>query len=105
MAMHMAAWGALDWKFEWNRVFAPGGSLVTYRVCRDPFVRAGRCVVALLVCFASCVLTADHSQAQETVRNLLTYPKRPPQPKPPEPAADGPMLVQASEIKYDYTNN
>src|SRR6185369_7724825 len=66
---------------------------------------ARRCVVALLVCFSSCVLAVEYSLAQDAVRNLLTFPKRPPQPKPPAPAADGPMLVQASEIKYDYTNN
>ena len=70
-------------------------------------VRAGatlvlsRCWCAL----ASCVLIAEHSVAQDTVRNLLTFPKRPVQPKPPTPASDGPMLVQASEIRYDYSNN
>ena len=78
---------------------------MTYRVCRGPFARARYCVVALLVCIASCVLTAERSLAQDAVRNLLTFPKRPVQPKPPTPASDGPMLVQASEIKYDYTNN
>ena len=78
---------------------------MTYRVCRGPFARARHCIVALLVCFASCVLIAEHSQAQDAVRNLLTFPKRPVQPKPPTPASDGPMLVQASEIRYDYSNN
>ena len=78
---------------------------MTYRVCRGPFARARQCVVALLVCFVSCVLIAEHSLAQDVVRNLLTFPKRPPQPKPPTPASDGPMLVQASEIRYDYSNN
>jgi LPS-assembly protein len=85
---------------------------VTYRTgrfCRRGFcgpVRAGATLcVALLLCLASCVLIADRSLAQDTVRNLLTFPKRPAQPKPPATASDGPMLVQASEIKYDYTNN
>jgi LPS-assembly protein len=69
-------------------------------------VRAGVTLfVALLLFAASCGLTAQHSLAQEAIRNLLTFPKRPPQPKPAVPASDGPMLVQASEIKYDYTNN
>jgi LPS-assembly protein len=61
--------------------------------------------VALLLCVATVALTAERSQAQDTVRNLLTFPKRPSQPKPPAAATDGPMLVQASEIRYDYTNN
>ena len=81
----------------------------TGRFCRRGFcgpVRAGATLcVALLLCLASCVLIADRSLAQDTVRNLLTFPKRPAQPKPPATASDGPMLVQASEIKYDYTNN
>jgi LPS-assembly protein len=83
---------------------------VTYRtgrLCRGfggP-VRAGALCVALLLFFASFVLTAQRSMAQDTVRNLLIFPKRPPQPKPPAPASDGPMLMQASEIRYDYTNN
>ena len=81
----------------------------TGRFCRRGFrgpVRAGATLcVALLLCLASCVLIAERSLAQDAVRNLLTFPKRPAQPKPPAPASDGPMLVQASEIKYDYTNN
>ena len=69
-------------------------------------VRAGATLcVALLLCLVSCVLIAERSLAQDAVRNLLTFPKRPPQPKPPTPASDGPMLVQASEIRYDYSNN
>jgi LPS-assembly protein len=36
----------------------------------------------------------------------LHFPVRPKQPSPPAaPAADGPMLVQADEIKYDYPNS
>ena len=37
--------------------------------------------------------------------NPLRFQLRPPQPKPPPAPANGPMLVQATEIKYDYTNN
>jgi LPS-assembly protein len=84
---------------------------VTYRtgrLCRGfrgPVHAGATLCVALLLFFASFVLTAQRSLAQDTVRNVLIFPKRPPQPKPPAPASDGPMLVQASEIKYDYTNN
>ena len=70
-----------------------------------PVRAAQRSAVALLLCIASCVLTAERSLAQDAIRNLLTFPKRPVQPKPPTPASDGPMLVQASEIRYDYSNN
>ena len=72
---------------------------------RGPVRAAATLCVALLLCIASCVLTAERSLAQDAVRNLLTFPKRPAQPKPPTPASDGPMLVQASEIRYDYSNN
>ena len=38
--------------------------------------------------------------------NLLHFPPRPPPaPKKPAPPSNAPMLVQATEIKYDYTNN
>jgi LPS-assembly protein len=80
----------------------------TGRFCRGfrgP-VRAGATLcVALVLCAATLVVTSERSLAQDAIRNLLTFPKRPAQTKPPAPAADGPMLVQASEIKYDYTNN
>jgi len=74
----------------------------TGRFCRGfrgP-VRVGATLcVALVLCAATLVLTSERSQAQDTVRNLLTFPKRPSQPKPPAAATDGPMLVQASEIR------
>ena len=35
----------------------------------------------------------------------FTYNPRPPQPKPPRPANDGQMLVQAVEVDYDYNNS
>jgi LPS-assembly protein len=37
---------------------------------------------------------------------LLHFPPRPPQPpRTPPPPSNAPMLVQATEIRYDYTNN
>ena len=35
----------------------------------------------------------------------LTYNRPPPRPKPPKAANDGKMLVQASEVDYDYNNS
>ena len=37
--------------------------------------------------------------------NELTFPIRPKQNVPPPPAGDAPMLVEANDIKYDYSNN
>ena len=51
---------------------------------RGPVRAAATLCVALLLCMASCVLTAERSLAQDAVRNLLTFPKRPVQPKPPQ---------------------
>jgi LPS-assembly protein len=40
-----------------------------------------------------------------SAQNLLRFPERPLPPKPPAGPADAPMLVQAAEIRYDYTNH
>ena len=37
--------------------------------------------------------------------NELTFPTRPKQNVPPRPPGDAPMLVEANEIRYDYSNN
>jgi LPS-assembly protein len=50
------------------------------------------------------LLVPDRVSAQGTV-NLLHFPPRPPVPKPTAAPSDAPMLVQATEIRYDYTNN
>ena len=77
-----------------------------FRHCfRGPVRAAATSALRCCCACSSCVLTAERSLAQDAVRNLLTFPKRPVQPKPPTPASDGPMLVQASEIRYDYSNN
>src|SRR6516162_10127753 len=42
----------------------------------------------------------------QNAANVLHFPPRPPpQPKKPPPPSNAPMLVQATEIRYDYTNN
>ncbi len=62
-------------------------------------------LIALLVFGATSLLAPAPASAQG-VNNLLTFPPRPPLP-PKQPAAppDSPMLLQATEIRYDYTNN
>ena len=66
--------------------------------------RLGATLVAALLAFAAGSLAPERAAAQG-VSNPLRFQQRPPQPKPPPVPANGPMLVQATEIKYDYTNN
>jgi LPS-assembly protein len=50
--------------------------------------------------------TPNRVAAQVANGNLMHFPARPPPPpKKPPPQSNAPMLVQATEIKYDYTNN
>ena len=68
--------------------------------------RAGPAVLAVLLAFGVgvCVLAAERSWAQSTP-SLLRFPPRPPQSTQPAPPSDAPMLVQANELRYDYTND
>jgi LPS-assembly protein len=62
-------------------------------------------LVALLTFVVGFGLVPERAAAQE-MGNLLRFPPRPPpQPKKPAPPSNAPMLVQATEIRYDYTNN
>jgi LPS-assembly protein len=84
-------------------VASPIGSVA--RVFRGDVRAAGAAVLAALLAFACCaVLTADPAAAQQ-VNSLLRFPQRPTPPKPPAQPPGAPMLVQAAEIRYDYTNN
>jgi len=60
-------------------------------------------VAALLLSAVGCVLAPEPASAQ--LINPFHFIHRPAQPKPPPAPANGPMLVQATEIRYDYTNN
>jgi len=79
------------------RVFGPA------RPVLDIGVRAGAVLVAALFVAGLC-LSAERASAQ-TVGNLLHFPQRTTPPKPLPQPANQPMLVQATEIRYDYTNN
>jgi LPS-assembly protein len=79
------------------------------RAVRLSALRIGRgvgatVVVALLVFAAGSLLAPAPARAQG-VSSLLRFPARPAQPKPPAQPSDAPMLLQAAEIRYDYTNN
>jgi LPS-assembly protein len=66
------------------------------------FRLGGAILVALLAFAAPALLAPERALAQA---GLLHFPPRPPQPKPAAQPTDAPMLLQAAEIKYDYTNN
>jgi LPS-assembly protein len=66
--------------------------------------RAGAALVAALLAFGACSLLAPEPAAAQ-VSSLLHFPPRQTQPKAPTQPSDSPMLVQADEMKYDYTND
>jgi len=68
-------------------------------------VRASTTIFVALFAFAATSLLVPERSSAQGVANLLRFPPRPPAPKQPSPASDAPMLVQATEIRYDYTNN
>jgi LPS-assembly protein len=57
-----------------------------------------------MLAFGTCALAPTPAAAQG-VNNLLRFPTRPPPPVKPPQQSDAPMLLQATEIRYDYTNN
>ena len=62
-------------------------------------------IVALAALVLASALLVQPLRAQ-SAGNLMHFPRQPPPPpKRPGPPANGPMLVQATEIRYDYTNN
>ena len=103
------------------RAVVPGGRIVAS--WRSPLcpglssgVRVGATALAALLLFVLGVGfvpdrvaaqdAPDHMPAQEAGINLMHFPPRPPPPpKKPPPPSNAPMLVQATEIRYDYTNN
>lgn len=70
-------------------------------------VRVGAAAIAALLACALCLVAApDRAAAQAQMNNLMRFPLRPqPPPSPAKPQSSAPMLVQATEIRYDYTNN
>jgi LPS-assembly protein len=79
---------------------------------RSPFgpgdvsrVRVGvTALTALAIFVLGSSLVPERAMTQE-IGSLMRFPPRPVPVKKPMPAANSPMLVQATEIKYDYTNN
>ena len=69
-------------------------------------VRVSATALAALLAFVLGIIVAPAPLPAQTVNSLLHFPRRPPPPprKPPQ-QSNAPMLVQATEIRYDYTNN
>lgn len=68
-------------------------------------VRVGVTLMAALLCLAAAIVVAPERASAQGVGTLLHFPLRPPVQKQPTPASDAPMLVQATEMRYDYTNH
>ena len=69
-------------------------------------LRPSVAILIALLAFGAVSLLAPAPGLAQGVNNLLKFPPRPaPPPKHPEATADTPMLLQATEIRYDYTNN
>src|ERR1700736_6918133 len=62
--------------------------------------------LAALLTLVVGVVVAPVPLAAQGVSSLMHFPPRPPAPpRKPPPPSNAPMLVQATEIKYDYSNN
>ena len=66
--------------------------------------RAGAAILAALLAFSACSLLAPEP-ASAQVSSLLHFPPREKELKVPTQPSNSPMLVQADEMKYDYTND
>ena len=68
-------------------------------------VHVSAIALAALLAFALGVVAVPSPLSAQTVNSLLHFPPRSPPPRKPAPPSNTPMLVQATEIRYDYSNN
>ncbi|MGA2893802.1 MAG: LPS-assembly protein LptD [Xanthobacteraceae bacterium] len=73
-------------------------------------VTALAALLAFVLAFVGATGQASAQEAERTAvqqaGNIMRFPPRPPLPKKPATVqTNAPMLVQATEIRYDYTNN
>ncbi len=68
-------------------------------------VRARASFLATLLVIAAGLCLPPHHVCAQGVGNLLHFPTRSKPPPNPATPANSPMLLQATEIRYDYTNN
>src|SRR5262249_61926678 len=91
-------------------VAAVGGPATPWRRFFPLFRRGGARVpgmasAALLAFVLGAVTASAPGLAQNTTGVMHFPPRPPPSPRQPPPPSNAPMLVQATEIRYDYTNN
>ena len=81
------------------------------RLTRRTVVRANRCGLSVrrlllaVVAAASLGALIDLAAVAPASAQSFTYNPLPPRPKPPKVANDNQMLVQATEVDYDYNNS
>ena len=79
------------------------------RSSRSPHRSGARVPMAAIAAVLALLLGAAAVSIPASAQNtsgVMHFPSRPPpQPRQPPPASNAPMLVQATEIRYDYTNN
>jgi LPS-assembly protein len=68
-------------------------------------VRIYATALAALFAFVLGVIAPPAAFSAETTSLMHFPPRPPPPPRTPPPPSNAPMLVQATEIRYDYTNN
>ncbi len=66
---------------------------------------SARKVLLALAAVASLAGMIDLTAVTPAAAQSFTYNPRPPRPTPPKAANDGQMLVQATEVDYDYNNS
>ena len=84
--------------------------MTTWRRSSRPLRRRGARVpvtgLAALLAFVLGVVIAPAQLVAQNAIGVMHFPPRPPPPaRQPPPPSNAPMLVQATEIRYDYTNN
>ena len=71
------------------------------RRCRGVIARA----LSALVITVACGIVADVATVAPASAQGFTYNPQPPRPRPPRAPNDNQMLVQATEVDYDYNNS
>jgi LPS-assembly protein len=71
------------------------------RRCRSVIARA----LSALVITVACGILVDVATVAPASAQGFTYNPQPPRPRPPRAPNDNQMLVQATEVDYDYNNS
>src|SRR6185437_5322868 len=83
-----------------SSAFRRSTRVLRYRGCLAAFRPVLALVFGVILTAALGIVSATPASAQSFI-----YNPRPPHPKPARPPNDGQMLVQATEVDYDYNNS